>query len=108
MADTVTILVSWIIVGLIGAALGLFTAYRTLPRRPGEWIGVCITGFVGGWIGGFVLAGVGLQPVSWLGSLALAYLAAVVVFVALRRVLVESTELDREHEPESAPQQRRQ
>ena len=95
-------LLSWLIVGLIGGALGLYAAYRTFPSGAGEWIGALLIGVIGGWLGGFVLSLIGLEAVGFIGSLVVAFLGAWAIFYGYRRTTrttEDRIEQDRDRQP---------
>lgn len=95
-------LLSWLIVGLIGGALGLYAAYRTFPSGAGEWIGALAVGVIGGWLGGFILSLVGLEAVGFIGSLVVAFLGAWAIFYGYRQKThptEDRIERDRDRQP---------
>jgi uncharacterized membrane protein YeaQ/YmgE (transglycosylase-associated protein family) len=66
----------WLIIGLVGGALGMLAAYRSTPSSWVGWVVAAGVGLVGGWIGGWLLGVLGLEATGWLGSLVVAFLGA--------------------------------
>ena len=66
----------WLVVGLLGGALGVLAAYRTLPSGIGQWTGALLVGLAGGAFGGWLLAAVGIGAAGWVGSLVIAFLGS--------------------------------
>lgn len=72
----------WLIVGLIAGGL----ASMIVPgRTPGGTIGALVVGLVGGVLGGWILNLLDVDSnLSWIGSLVVATLGAVIVLYAMR------------------------
>jgi uncharacterized membrane protein YeaQ/YmgE (transglycosylase-associated protein family) len=77
-------LVVWLVVGLVA---GSVAGYLVPGRTPGGVVGTLAVGLLGGLVGGWVLERLGVgRNLSWLGSLAVAVVGAVVILAVLRRV----------------------
>jgi len=76
-------LIAWLIVGLIAGGI----ASLIVPgRTPGGAIGALVVGLVGGLLGGWLLDVLGVgSDLSWLGSLVVATIGAVIILHVLRR-----------------------
>ena len=72
----------WLIVGLIaGGVASLIVPGRT----PGGTIGAIIVGILGGLLGGWILDALDVSSnLSWLGSLVVAVVGAVIILYAMR------------------------
>ncbi|HET7034170.1 MAG TPA: hypothetical protein VFI42_00665, partial [Thermomicrobiaceae bacterium] len=70
-------IILWLVLGAVAGFLAVLVMYRTIPNTVLQWIGAIGVGLIGGWIGGWVTGVVGLEAVNWLGSLILAFVAAV-------------------------------
>jgi uncharacterized membrane protein YeaQ/YmgE (transglycosylase-associated protein family) len=79
-------IVIWLIVGAIAGIAAALVMYRSIPDTPFEWIGAIGIGLVGGWLGGWVTDLIGLEAVNWIGSIVIAFVAAVLLLMMLRRV----------------------
>jgi uncharacterized membrane protein YeaQ/YmgE (transglycosylase-associated protein family) len=75
----------WLGVGLAGGALGVLAAYRTFPSGVGQWAGALLVGLIGGGLGGWLLAVVGVEAAGWLGSLVIAFLGSWGLLELLKR-----------------------
>lgn len=75
----------WLTVGLIGGALGVLAAYRTFPSGVTQWAGALLIGLIGGGLGGWILAAVGVEAAGWLGSLVIAFLGSWGLLELLKR-----------------------
>lgn len=77
-------LIVWLIVGAIaGGVASLIVPGRT----PGGAIGAVVVGILGGLLGGWVLDALDVNDnLTWLGSLIVAIIGAVVILYALRKV----------------------
>jgi uncharacterized membrane protein YeaQ/YmgE (transglycosylase-associated protein family) len=82
MVDTIL----WLGLGVVAGALAVLAVHRTLPRDVWQWVGALVLGLIGGWLGGWLAGLIGLEAVSWLGSLIIAFLAATGVLLLLRKV----------------------
>jgi uncharacterized membrane protein YeaQ/YmgE (transglycosylase-associated protein family) len=82
MMDTVL----WLALGAVAGFAAVLVMYRSIPNTPLEWVGSVAIGLVGGWIGGWASDLIGLEAVNWIGSLVIAFAAAVLVLMLLRRV----------------------
>jgi uncharacterized membrane protein YeaQ/YmgE (transglycosylase-associated protein family) len=76
------VLIVWLIVGAIAGGV----ASLVVPgRTPGGAIGAVAVGILGGILGGFVLDALDVNDnLTWIGSLVVAILGAVVILYALR------------------------
>ncbi|HLT18045.1 MAG TPA: GlsB/YeaQ/YmgE family stress response membrane protein [Thermomicrobiales bacterium] len=79
-------IILWLALGAVAGFLAVLVVYRTIPDTPMEWAGALIVGLIGGWVGGFVADLLDLKAVSWLGSLVIAFAAALALLMLLRRV----------------------
>ena len=72
----------WLVIGLIaGGVASLIVPGRT----PGGAIGALVVGILGGLLGGWVLAALDVnENLTWLGSLVVAIVGAVVILYVLR------------------------
>jgi uncharacterized membrane protein YeaQ/YmgE (transglycosylase-associated protein family) len=75
-----------LVLGVVAGFLAVVVVYRTIPSSPMAWIGALLVGLLGGWIGQIVANLVGLEAVNWLGSLVIAFVAALGLLLALRKV----------------------
>ncbi len=75
----------WLITGLIAGALAMFAVYRTIPREPATLIGALVIGLLGGILGGWVADLIGLDAVSWIGSIVVAFAGAFVILWLINR-----------------------
>ena len=86
-------LISWLIIGLIaGAAAKMITP----QEEKGGWVSSLIIGIVGSMVGGFLGGIIGLNRIlghSWLGSLIVATLGAVLVLYIYHKYLKEKMNL---------------
>jgi uncharacterized membrane protein YeaQ/YmgE (transglycosylase-associated protein family) len=75
-------LIVWLLVGLIAGAL----ASAIVPgRTPGGTIGAVAVGILGGILGGWILDALDVSSnLSWIGSLLVAIVGAVIILFALR------------------------
>ena len=76
----------WLILGLAAGVLAAFAVDRTVPRGPSDWLTALALGVVGGMVGGWATDLVGLETVSWLGSLVVAFAGAALILWLLRRI----------------------
>jgi uncharacterized membrane protein YeaQ/YmgE (transglycosylase-associated protein family) len=74
----------WLLVGLVAGAI----ASAIVPgRTPGGTIGAIVVGILGGLLGGWILDALDVSNnLSWIGSLVVAIVGAVVILYALRAV----------------------
>lgn len=79
-------IVLWLVLGVIAGVAAVLVMYRSIPDTPAEWAGAVLVGLVGGWLGGVAADFLGLEAASWIGSLVLAFVAAVAVLMLLRRI----------------------
>lgn len=79
-------IVLWLVLGVVAGVAAVLVMYRSIPDTPVEWGGAVLVGLVGGWLGGIAADFLGLEAVSWVGSLVLAFVAAVAVLMLLRRI----------------------
>lgn len=77
--------VIWLITGLVAGLLAMFAVFRTIPRERYGVIGALVIGVVGGWLGGWVSDLIGLDAVSWIGSLVVAFAGAFIILRLLDR-----------------------
>lgn len=82
-------IVLWLVLGAIAGFLAVLVIYRTIPDTPIQWFGAIVVGLIGGWLGGWVTDLVGLEAVNWLGSLVIAFVAAIALLMLLERVAPE-------------------
>ncbi len=77
-------LIVWLIVGAIAGGI----ASLIVPgRTPGGAIGAVLVGILGGVLGGFLLDALDVnENLTWLGSLIVATLGAMVILFVLRKV----------------------
>jgi uncharacterized membrane protein YeaQ/YmgE (transglycosylase-associated protein family) len=75
----------WLVVGLVAGVLALFAIYRTVPREPTGWLLALAIGVVGGVVWGWVADLLGLEAVSWPGTLVVAFAGAALLLWLLRR-----------------------
>ena len=75
-------IILWIVIGLIAGGI----ASLIVPgRTPGGAIGALVVGILGGLLGGWVLQVLDVnENLTWLGSLVVAIVGAVVILYALR------------------------
>jgi uncharacterized membrane protein YeaQ/YmgE (transglycosylase-associated protein family) len=75
-------IILWLLVGLIAGAI----ASAIVPgRTPGGTIGAIIVGIVGGLAGGWLLDALDVnENLTWLGSLIVATVGAVIILYAMR------------------------
>lgn len=79
-------LVLWLVLGAVAGVAAVLIMYRSIPDTPVEWLGAIGIGLLGGWLGGWVADLIGLEAVNWIGSLVIAFAAALLVLMLLRRV----------------------
>lgn len=84
--DCLVDLVIQLIVGVIAGFLAVVAVYRTIPDTVLAWVGVVVLGLLGGWVGGLLADLLGLDAVNWIGSIVIAFAAAVAFLLALQRV----------------------
>ncbi|HMM42703.1 MAG TPA: GlsB/YeaQ/YmgE family stress response membrane protein, partial [Thermomicrobiales bacterium] len=77
----------WLIIGLIAGALAMFVVFRTIPREPASLVGALVVGLLGGILGGWVSDLIGLDAVSWLGSIVVAFAGAFVILWLINRMM---------------------
>ena len=72
----------WLIVGLVAGGI----ASLIVPgRTPGGTIGALVVGILGGLLGGWILDALDVsENLSWLGSLVVAIVGAVIILYAMR------------------------
>lgn len=75
-----------LVLGVVAGFLAVVVVYRTIPSSPLAWAGAILVGLLGGWIGRIVANLVGLEAANWLGSLVIAFVAALALLLALRKV----------------------
>jgi uncharacterized membrane protein YeaQ/YmgE (transglycosylase-associated protein family) len=78
-------IILWLAVGLVGGALGVLAAYRTFPSGLTQWAGALLVGLIGGGLGGWLLAAVGVEAAGWLGSLLIAFLGSWGLLALMKR-----------------------
>jgi uncharacterized membrane protein YeaQ/YmgE (transglycosylase-associated protein family) len=79
-------MVLWLVLGVVAGVAAVLVMYRSIPDTPVEWAGAALIGLVGGWLGGWVADLIGLEAVSWVGSLVIAFVAALLLLLILRKV----------------------
>ena len=79
-------LIVQLIVGVIAGFLAVVVIYRTIPRTALAWVGVLVLGLLGGWVGGLLADLLGLDAANWIGSIVIAFAAAVAFLLAIQRV----------------------
>lgn|GEM_PF-4094477 len=79
-------IVLWLVLGAIAGVAAVLVMYRSIPDTPIEWAGAVLIGLAGGWVGGIAADFLGLEAVSWIGSLVLAFVAAVLLLMLLKRI----------------------
>lgn len=79
-------IILWLVLGAVAGVAAVLIMYRTIPDTPIEWAGSIGIGLLGGWIGGWVTDVIGLEAVNWVGSLVIAFAAALLLLMLLRRV----------------------
>ncbi len=74
--------IAWLLIGLIAGGIA---SYIVPGRTPGGTIGAVVVGIIGGLVGGWVLDLLGVATnLSWLGSLVVAVLGAVIILYVMR------------------------
>lgn len=81
-----TDIILWLALGAVAGVAAVLVMYRSVPDTPLEWIGAVGIGLLGGWLGGWVSDLIGLEAVNWIGSLVIAFAAALLMLMLLRRV----------------------
>lgn len=79
-------IILWLVLGAIAGLAAVLVMYRSIPDTPLEWAGSIGIGLLGGWFGGWVADTIGLEAVNWIGSLVIAFVAALLLLMLLRRV----------------------
>jgi uncharacterized membrane protein YeaQ/YmgE (transglycosylase-associated protein family) len=79
-------IVLWLVIGAIAGVAAVLVMYRSIPDTPIEWAGAIGIGLVGGWLGGWLGDIIGLEAVNWIGSIVIAFVAAVLLLMLLKRV----------------------
>lgn len=79
-------IILWLALGAVAGVAAVLVMYRSVPDTPLEWIGAVGIGLLGGWLGGWVSDLIGLEAVNWIGSLVIAFAAALLMLMLLRRV----------------------
>ncbi len=75
-----------LVLGAVAGILAVIVAYRTIPYSPTAVAGAILVGLLGGWIGRWVADIIGLEAANWIGSLVIAFLAALALLLALRKI----------------------
>ena len=74
--------VIWLIIGFVAGAVA---GYIVPGRTPGGVVGTTVVGLIGGFVGGWILDALDVSAgYSWIGSLVVAILGAVIVRYVLR------------------------
>ena len=74
--------VIWLVIGFVAGAVA---GYIVPGRSPGGIVGTTIVGIIGGFVGGWLLDALDVSTsYSWIGSLIVAILGAVIVLYVLR------------------------
>lgn len=76
-------IILWLILGAVAGVAAVLVMYRSIPDTPIEGIGAIGIGLFGGWLGGWAADLIGLEAVNWIGSLVIAFVAALLL---LRRI----------------------
>lgn len=85
----VGLIIGWII---IGAIAGLIASLIVPGTTPGGWIGGIIIGICGGLLGGWIFSlFAGRGPVTFIGTVILAVIGAVIILYAIRAMSSRST-----------------
>ena len=72
----------WLVIGFVAGAVA---GYIVPGRTPGGIVGTTVIGIIGGFVGGWLLDALDVSAgYSWLGSLVVAILGAVIVLYVLR------------------------
>ena len=79
-------IVLWLVIGAIAGIAAVLVMYRSIPDNPIEWAGAIGIGLLGGWLGGWLGDMIGLEAVNWIGSIVIAFVAAVLMLLLLKRV----------------------
>lgn len=75
-----------LVLGAVAGILAVIVAYRTIPKSPMAILGAIVIGLLGGWIGRWVADVIGLEAANWIGSLVIAFAAALALLLTLRKV----------------------
>ncbi|HEX5504564.1 MAG TPA: GlsB/YeaQ/YmgE family stress response membrane protein [Thermomicrobiales bacterium] len=84
----VGLIIGWII---IGAIAGLIASLIVPGNTPGGWIGGIIIGIIGGLIGGWIFSLFTGGGLTFIGTVIVAIIAAVVILYAMRAMSNRST-----------------
>jgi len=76
-------IIIWLIIGAVAGAI----ASAVVPgRTPGGMVGAVIAGIVGGLLGGWVLDALDVnENLTWIGSLVVAIIGAVIILMVMRK-----------------------
>jgi len=83
-------IIIWLVVGLVA---GLIASAIVPGRTPGGIIGAIIVGLVGGLLGGWILDALDVNNnLTWIGSLIVAIVGAVIILMIMRKTGVGSSD----------------
>jgi uncharacterized membrane protein YeaQ/YmgE (transglycosylase-associated protein family) len=98
-------IILWLIIGGVAGAI----ASLIVPgRTPGGAVGAIVVGIVGGLLGGWLLDVLNVRSdLTWIGSLVVATIGAVIILYALRKTTDDGTVLDTDTDTGTGPTARR-
>jgi uncharacterized membrane protein YeaQ/YmgE (transglycosylase-associated protein family) len=80
----------WLIIGAVAGAI----ASMVVPgRTPGGMVGAIIAGIAGGLLGGWILDALDVnENLTWIGSLVVAIIGAIIILMIMRKADVGTTD----------------